>query len=127
MTIPLRIKIRRRPSPLTISLPGSVSTTNLWQFGLTTGWELPRFSMDLWTNPWASGRTHAFSNRLAIITPHAASRESRRAVPRSADKEQRSRRRPRHCVGRREQGLEFVRREVTYDNNRHNDAVTGEW
>ena len=31
---------------------------------------------------------------------------------------------PRHCVGRREQGLEYVRREVTYD--RHNDAVTGE-
>ena len=55
---------------------------------------------------------------------HAASRESRRAVPRSADKGQRSRRRPGHCVGRGEQGLEYVRREVTYD--RHNDAVTGE-
>src|SRR5208282_4495813 len=38
MTIPLLIQIRRPPS-LTISLPGSVST-NLWQFGLTTAWEL---------------------------------------------------------------------------------------
>ena len=32
----------RRPPSLTISLPGSVST-NLWQFGLTTGWELRNF------------------------------------------------------------------------------------
>ena len=38
MTIPLLSQIRRLPS-LTISLPGSVST-NLWQFGLTTAWEL---------------------------------------------------------------------------------------
>src|ERR1700686_2769874 len=41
MTIPLLIQIRRLPS-LTISLPGSVST-NLWQFGLTTAWELHNF------------------------------------------------------------------------------------
>jgi hypothetical protein len=38
MTIPLLSQIRRLPS-LTISLPGSVSM-NLWQFGLTTAWEL---------------------------------------------------------------------------------------
>src|SRR5271169_1207159 len=42
MTIPLLIQIRRLPS-LTISLPGSVST-NLWQFGLTTAWELRNFA-----------------------------------------------------------------------------------
>src|SRR5271163_4877203 len=41
MTIPLLSQIRRLPS-LIISLPGSVST-NLWQFGLTTAWELPNF------------------------------------------------------------------------------------
>jgi hypothetical protein len=41
MTIPLLSQIRRLPS-LTISLPRSVST-NLWQFGLTTAWELRNF------------------------------------------------------------------------------------
>jgi hypothetical protein len=46
MTIPLLIQIRRLPS-LTISLPGSVST-NLWQFGLTTAWELQQLSQIRW-------------------------------------------------------------------------------
>jgi len=46
MTIPLLSQIRRLPS-LTISLPRSVST-NLWQFGLTTAWELRRnYNIDL--------------------------------------------------------------------------------
>jgi hypothetical protein len=42
MTIPLLSQIRRLPS-LTISLPRSVST-NLWQFGLTTAWQLRNFA-----------------------------------------------------------------------------------